>query len=147
MHHPGPPRFLAVGESTELAPRDPDPSGTYTWRIDDAPDGSHAALGDAPVETFSPDVPGVFTVALDAPDGTHELTIRAFPAELAIDETVAQPTTSGLSGASGYSGRSGMSGYSGRSGSGVGSGRGRVEPGEARPRLTLVGERDGDDRR
>lgn len=145
MHHPGSPRFLAVGESTELAPRDPDPSGTYTWRIDDAPDGSHAVLGDGPVETFAPDVPGVYTVALAAPDGTHELTIRVFPTELAIDDDVAQPTTSGVSGASGRSGRSGLSGYSGRSGSGVGSGLGRPEPGEARPRLTLEGEREGEE--
>ena len=145
MHHPGPPRFLAVGESTELAPRDPDPAGTYTWRIDDAPDESHAVLGDDPVETFVPDVPGVYTVALAAPDGEHELTIRAFPAGLAIADGAAQPATSGLSGASGLSGRSGMSGLSGRSGSGVGSGRGRLEPGEARPRLTLAGARDGDE--
>ncbi|WP_210408940.1 alpha-amylase family glycosyl hydrolase [Halorhabdus rudnickae] len=144
MHHPGPPRFLAVGESTELAPRDPDPSGTYTWRIEDAPDGSYAVLGDDPVETFVPDVPGVYTVALAAPDGTHELTLRVFPADMAIDEEVAQPATSGQSGASGISGRSGMSGYGERSGSGIGSGLGRPEPGEARPRLTLDAERDGD---
>ncbi|WP_211194944.1 alpha-amylase MalA [Halorhabdus amylolytica] len=141
MHHPGPPRFLAVGESTELAPRDPDPSGSYTWQIEDAPDESHAVLGDDPVESFVPDVPGVYTVTLDAPDGRHELTLRVFPAALAIDDETAQPATSGSSGASGISGQSGLSGYSGRSGSGVGSGRGRPEPGEARPRLTLTGER------
>ncbi len=142
MHHPGPPRFLAVGESTELAPRKPDPSGAYTWRIEAAPDGSHAVVGDDAVETFAPDIPGRYTVVLAAPDGEHELTIRTFPARMAIADETATPTN-GHSGASG-SRRSGRtSGAESRADSGVGSGRTPPEPGKARPRLTLEGEQDG----
>ncbi len=37
MHEPGPPRVTSVGRSVELAPRDPDPDGTYQWRLLDAP--------------------------------------------------------------------------------------------------------------
>ncbi|GAB7008614.1 alpha-amylase MalA [Halorubrum trueperi] len=80
MHHPGPPRFLATGETTELAPRDPDPDADYAWRVVDAPPGSDATVGDDPVTTFTPDVPGRFIVGLDAPDGDHLLTIRTFAA-------------------------------------------------------------------
>lgn len=109
MHHPGPPRFLHVGESIELAPRSPDVSGTYAWRVVDKPDGStvtvedgeersssgsqtqsgdraeqssassRAKPGDSAVVHFTPDVPGVYRVELTAPDGTHTQTIRAFP--------------------------------------------------------------------
>ncbi|ELZ62142.1 MULTISPECIES: alpha-amylase MalA [Halorubrum] len=80
MHHPGPPRFLATGERTELAPRDPDPDGRYAWRVADAPPGSEATVGDAPVTEFTPDVPGRYLLGLDAPDGDHLLTVRAFAA-------------------------------------------------------------------
>lgn len=141
VHHPGPPRFLAVGETQELAPRDPDSAATYTWSVVEAPDGSDATLGDEPVESFSPDRPGLYTVALEAPDGRHELTLRVFPSETAV---AAGGGVSGLSGQSGVSG-SGGSGVSGRSGSGVGSGREAEASGEGRPRLTLTGEREGDE--
>ena len=80
MHHPGPPRFLATGETTQLAPRDPDPEASYDWRIVNAPPNSDATVGDAPVTEFTPDVPGRFTLGLAAPDGDHLLTVRAFPA-------------------------------------------------------------------
>jgi len=80
MHHPGPPRFLATGERTELAPRDPNPDATYGWRVADAPPGSEATVGDDAVTEFTPDVPGRYLLGLDAPDGDHLLTVRAFPA-------------------------------------------------------------------
>ncbi|WP_160163618.1 hypothetical protein [Haloferax volcanii] len=37
MQHPGPPQFMAVGESVQLAPRDPDPDADYSWRVRSAP--------------------------------------------------------------------------------------------------------------
>mgnify|MGYP006274143475 CR=1 FL=1 len=80
MHHPGPPRFLATGERTELAPRDPDPDAAYAWRVADAPPESDATVGDDAVTEFTPDVPGRYLIGLDAPDGDHLLTVRAFPA-------------------------------------------------------------------
>ncbi|SDG06398.1 Glycosidase [Halorubrum xinjiangense] len=80
MHHPGPPRFLATGERTELAPRDPNPDAQYAWRVADAPPESEATVGDGPVTEFTPDVPGRYLLGLDAPDGDHLLTVRAFPA-------------------------------------------------------------------
>ena len=80
MYHPGPPRFLATGERTELAPRDPNPDATYAWRVADAPPGSEATVGDESVTEFTPDVPGRYLLGLDAPDGDHLLTVRAFPA-------------------------------------------------------------------
>ncbi|MDZ5811678.1 alpha-amylase MalA [Halorubrum sp. AD140] len=78
MHHPGPPRFLSTGETTELAPRDPDPAASYAWRVADAPPESEATVGDDPVTSFTPDVPGRYRIGLDAPDGDHLLTVRAF---------------------------------------------------------------------
>ncbi|GAA0532879.1 alpha-amylase MalA [Halorubrum ejinorense] len=83
MHHPGPPRFLATGETTELAPRDPDPDGEYAWRVADAPPESESTVGDSPVTQFTPDVPGRYLIGLDAPDGDHLLTVRAFAASYA----------------------------------------------------------------
>jgi glycosidase len=80
MHHPGPPRFLSTGETTQLAPRDPDPNAEYTWRVVDAPADSEATVGEQAVTTFTPDVPGRYRIGLNAPDGDHLLTIRAFPA-------------------------------------------------------------------
>jgi len=79
MHHPGPPRFVAVGDAVELAPRDPDPEASYRWRVAAAPPDSTAAVGDAPVEHLTPDEAGTYVAELTAPDGVHELTIRAFP--------------------------------------------------------------------
>ncbi len=92
-HHPGPPRFVTVGERIgnpnghemetrdDLAPWNPDPTGEYEWAVIDAPDGSTAKPTDEPIAEFEPDVPGVYTLKLDAPDGRHELTVRAFPAD------------------------------------------------------------------
>ena len=81
MHHPGPPRFTSVGERVELAPRAPDPNGRYEWDLVESPRGSEVSLDDAPVVHLAPDVPGTYVAELDAPDGTHRLTIRAFPDE------------------------------------------------------------------
>ncbi|SNZ12752.1 Glycosidase [Natronoarchaeum philippinense] len=83
MHHPGPPRFAAVGDDVELAPRSPDTDASedYSWSVVEAPEGSEAALGDAAVEHLVPDEPGVYGVELDAPDGQHRLTVRAFAGE------------------------------------------------------------------
>ena len=80
MHHPGPPRFLSTGETTQLAPRDPDPSASYQWRVADAPPDSEATVGERSVTDFTPDVPGRYRIGLNAPDGDHLLTVRAFPA-------------------------------------------------------------------
>ncbi|GAA0668328.1 alpha-amylase family glycosyl hydrolase [Natronoarchaeum mannanilyticum] len=91
--HPGPPRFVAVSETIEdpngndqhdrdaLAPRNPDPDAEYSWSVADAPDGSDATVGADPVVSFDPDVPGAYTLELEAPDGRHELTVHAFPEE------------------------------------------------------------------
>lgn len=79
MHHPGPPRFTHVGESVELAPRNPDASSSFAWRVVDRPDESMVTVDDGAVVHLSPDVPGTYRVKLDAPEGTHTQTIRAFP--------------------------------------------------------------------
>ncbi|NKE37747.1 alpha-amylase [Natronococcus sp. JC468] len=99
MHHPGPPRFISVGESVELAPRNPIPDASYHWSVADAPAesgfdaddefpvGTPAGYPDSeseeggPVVHFHPDVSGTYVVELDAPDGTYELTVRVFPDE------------------------------------------------------------------
>lgn len=81
MHHPGPPRFTSVGDPVELAPRDPNPGRSYTWKITEKPLESTLELGSEPVVHFDPDVPGTYRVRLDTPDENHELTIRAFPDE------------------------------------------------------------------
>jgi glycosidase len=138
MHHPGPPRFTAVGNAVELAPRDPDPSATYRWRVAAAPTDSQASVGDEPVEWFVPDAAGRYRLELDAPDGTHTLTIRAFPADKAIAD-VGGASGSGVSG--GVSGsRQPVSG-SGGSGSARGSGG---DGSGGRPRVRLDGGREGD---
>ena len=149
MRHPGPPQFVAVGDTVQLAPRDPDPDATYRWSVAAAPLVSEATLGSDPVEEFAPDAPGRYTVRLDAPDGTHELTIRAFPSEYG-------PTGEGA----GTANRSGYSGLSGRSGSGrprrsggesgfvSGSGSGALgessEESSGRPRVRLDVTIEGD---
>ncbi|ELZ91976.1 alpha amylase / alpha-glucosidase [Haloferax mucosum ATCC BAA-1512] len=79
MHHPGPPRFATVGEPVELAPRTPDPDAAFRWRLIDSPDESTAALPNDPVVHLDADVPGVYVAELDAPDGTHRVTVRVFP--------------------------------------------------------------------
>jgi glycosidase len=116
-HHPGPPRFLQVGQRIvdpvfvdvehgfdrdNLAPsiagapeRDPDEydADAFTWSIAARPAGSEAGLASAPTPyddrdrydhglgntaEFEPDAPGTYVLELDAPDGTHELTVRVF---------------------------------------------------------------------
>ncbi|MWG36288.1 alpha-amylase family glycosyl hydrolase [Halomarina oriensis] len=81
MHHPGPPRFTTVGKSVELAPRNPpeDAGDAFRWRLTVAPESSDVLLDAGPVAHLAPDVPGTYRVELDAPDGTHRQTIRAFP--------------------------------------------------------------------
>ncbi len=78
MHYPAP-RFATVGESVELAPRQPDPGMAAEWRLVERPAASTATLGDGPVCHLEPDVPGVYRAELIVPDGTHEQVIRAFP--------------------------------------------------------------------
>ena len=96
MNHPGPPQFVEVGESVELAPRNPDPDGTYTWGLATAPEGSAATLGDDPVEQFVPDVPGTYVTTLSAPDGEHTLTVRAMSDDRPL--AVRASDTGGVSG-------------------------------------------------
>jgi len=143
MHHPGPPRFIAAGDEVELAPRDPDPTASYHWQLIQQPDGSAVTLGDDPVEHLVPDEPGTYVARLTAPDGEHELTIRAYPSSY---------SPSGGGQRSGMSGARSGSGFSGRSGpqrSGSGSGSGRTEATEAgaggRPRLTLEASIEDDE--
>ncbi|WP_144799566.1 alpha-amylase family glycosyl hydrolase [Halorubrum depositum] len=107
MHEPGPPRTTSVGESVELAPRSPDPDGTYEWAVRDAPAASAVDAGDgpraeseggrtgsppvlargatsrsdSPVVHLRPDAPGTYVLTLHAPDGTHRQRVRAFPDE------------------------------------------------------------------
>ena len=82
-HHPGPPRFVDVGDSVELAPRNPrsDVAGTVTWTLVDRPSESTATVGDDPVVHLDPDEPGSDHHELAAPDGIHEQTVRAFPSD------------------------------------------------------------------
>jgi len=150
MDHPGPPQFLAVGDSLQLAPRDPDPDADYEWTISEAPLASETAVGEEAVEEFVPDVPGRYTATLRTPTDRFDLTIRVFPSDR-------RPTGEG-SGA-GRSGYSGMSGYSGQSGSartfqsggvsGSGSGSGALGEsggeGEGRPRIRLDAEIEGEE--
>jgi len=145
MNHPGPPRFVAVGDAVQLAPRDPDPEATYRWTIADAPAASEAVVGDGPVEEFVPDVPGTYVVSLETADEAS-LTVRAFPADRRPTGEGAGPARtsgeSGYSGNSGYSGQSGSARSLGSGGvSGSGSGAGALgESGEhrgGRPRIRL----------
>ncbi|GAA0536697.1 alpha-amylase family glycosyl hydrolase [Halorubrum ejinorense] len=70
MYEPGPPRTTSVGESVELAPRAPDPEGTYRWRVRDAPAESALSAGDGPDRTASgPPSPAVASGADGAMDG------------------------------------------------------------------------------
>jgi len=78
MHHPGPPRFVTVGDDVELSPRRPDSDATFEWTLHTQPTDSEASVGDAAVEHLVPDEPGIYRLELDAPDDTHELTVRAF---------------------------------------------------------------------
>jgi glycosidase len=142
MQHPGPPRFLAVGESVQLAPRDPDPDATYEWWLRSTPVGSALELpeGTAVIE-FEPDSPGTYELRLETPERTHSLTVRAFA------HTHSPGHAEGRSGESGgAAGRSGVSGPQ-RSGDVHASGSGRraeAAPG-SRPRIQLRGAVEGDD--
>jgi glycosidase len=127
-YHPGPPRFVHVGEPIRdpvfvlgaddtgldadagvtvgardgLAPRLPelrrDPApydpGAFEWSVVASPAGSDGDVlsfatattgiprydaGLDHVAEFEADVPGRYVLGLDAPDGTHELTVHAFP--------------------------------------------------------------------
>ncbi|WP_255169917.1 alpha-amylase family glycosyl hydrolase [Natrononativus amylolyticus] len=79
MNEPGPPRFCAVGETVELAPRAPDSEATYAWTILETPDGSSLDPPSAPVWHLEPDVPGAYRLELEGPDGSDERLVRAFP--------------------------------------------------------------------
>ena len=141
---------MAVGDSLQLAPRDPDPEADYEWTISEAPLASEAEVGDEAVEAFVPDVPGRYMATLRTPSDRFDLTIRVFPSDR-------RPTGEG-SGA-GRSGMSGMSGYSGQSGSarpfqsggvsGSGSGSGALGEssgeGSGRPRIRLDAAIEGDE--
>ncbi|WP_264782960.1 alpha-amylase family glycosyl hydrolase [Haladaptatus sp. T7] len=81
MHSVAPPRFTTVGQSVELAPRDPDPDvdSEYSWTVEARPNGSSAVVSDDAVVHFAPDVPGLYRLRLTAPDGERERLVRAFP--------------------------------------------------------------------
>jgi len=136
---------VAVGDEVELAPRDPDPSATYAWRVATAPTGSAATLGDDPVEHFEPDVPGRYGIELSAPDGTHTLTVRAYPGYMGAsgsggghygrsgeEETEFETTPAGEE--EGESGESGVSGSARADDEAAPTGPG------GRPRLSLSSE-------
>jgi glycosidase len=135
---------MAVGETVQLAPRDPDPDAEYGWRIKSAPVASQFEIpDDEPVVDFTPDAAGTYVVELDAPDGSHELTVRAFPG--ALTPVGAGSGASGMSGMSGF--QSGSARPTGRSGgvSGSGSGAGSGGGGDGgRPRLQLHGDVEGE---
>ncbi|MDS0280538.1 alpha-amylase family glycosyl hydrolase [Haloarcula onubensis] len=78
--------------------RDPDEYGadTFTWSVASRPAGSAAAVQYTPTPyddrdrydhgthntaEFEPDAAGTYGLELDAPDGTHELTVRVFDAD------------------------------------------------------------------
>ncbi|WP_424006011.1 alpha-amylase MalA [Haloferax denitrificans] len=140
MQHPGPPQFMAVGESVQLAPRDPDPDADYSWRVRSAPVASSLELDeDTAVVQFTPDAAGRYVVELDAPDVTYTLTVRVFPGSY-LPAGSARSGASGMSGMSGYSGQSGSARPTGFSGgaSGSGSGAGDAQRGRGgRPRIRL----------
>lgn len=75
----GPPRFCAVGETVELAPRSPDPGESYDWSVLESPDDSDLEAAASPVWHLSPDVPGTYRIGLDGPDGRVEQVLRAYP--------------------------------------------------------------------
>ncbi|ELZ95476.1 alpha amylase [Haloferax sulfurifontis ATCC BAA-897] len=131
---------MAVGESVQLAPRDPDPDADYSWRVRSAPVASSLELDeDTAVVQFTPDAAGRYVVELDAPDVTYTLTVRVFPGSYLPAGSV-RSGASGMSGMSGYSGQSGSARPTGSSGgaSGSGSGAGDAQRGRGgRPRIRL----------
>jgi len=142
MQHPGPPRFLAVGESVQLAPRDPDPEATYDWWIRGAPALSTLELPDrTPVVEFEPDAAGTYELRLETPDRTHTLTVRAFA------DVRFPGQADGKSGVSGGSEGQPGAGGPGRSGdeSVSGTGQGTERPAGDRPRVQLRGAVEGEE--
>ena len=81
MDAPGPPRFVAVGEQIELAPRNPDPHETYRWQLIEAPDKASLTVEDSPVIEVSPEAPGTYRFELQTPDETYVQTVRVYPSE------------------------------------------------------------------
>jgi len=142
MQHPGPPRFLAVGESVQLAPRDPDPEATYNWWIRSAPAVSTLELPEqTPVIEFQPDVAGTYELRLETPERTHSLTVRAF-ADIRFPGQ-----GGGESGGRGGSGGRGEQAGADWSDDTPNSGSRRVDQGAPgdRPRLQLRGAVKGDE--
>jgi glycosidase len=142
MQHPGPPRFLAVGESVQLAPRDPDPAATYDWWIHSAPSVSTLELPTrTPVIEFDPDAAGTYELRLETPDRTHTLTVRAF-----ADVRVPGHDAARSGGTGGSGGRSDST-EADRSDDEPDSRSGRAADGVAgeRPRLQLRGVIEGDE--
>jgi len=119
-HHPGPPRFMQVGQRIvdpvfvdaehgfdrdNLAPtvagapeRDPEnyDADAFTWSVASRPVGSNATVqytltpyddcdrydhGQHSTAEFEPDVAGTYVLELDAPDGSHEVTIHVFDSD------------------------------------------------------------------
>ncbi len=78
-HHPGPPRFVPVGDTAQLAPRDPDPETPYRWELRDAPADSRVTVGAKPIVEVTPDVAGQYRFSCTTPTATHELVLRALP--------------------------------------------------------------------
>ena len=143
MHHPGPPKFLAVGESVQLAPRDPDPAATYDWWIRSAPAVSTLGLPEeTPVIQFAPDAAGTYRLGLETPEGRHFLTVRAFSADRAT------PAPDGTSGGSGGDDSDAEPAVLGGSGDASTAGYGNVAddgPSVDRPRIHLRGAIQGDE--
>ncbi|ERG94727.1 alpha-amylase MalA [Haloquadratum walsbyi] len=144
MQHPGPPRFMAVGESLQLSPRDPDPEVSYQWHVKRAPASSTIELpSENAVIEFTPDTPGTFQIGLETPANNHSLTVRVFPGSLA-------PVTAaeGVSGSGAVSGRqSGSARPVTKSGGVSGSGSGIRDDtvNRGRPRIQLHGDIEGDE--
>jgi glycosidase len=144
MQHPGPPRFIAVGESLQLSPRDPDPEVSYQWHIERAPESSTVELpSEDPVVEFTPDTPGTFQVGVETPANNYSLTIRVFPGSLA--PVTAPGSESGSGGVSGHQSGSArpVARSAGVSGSGSGIRDDTVERG--RPRIQLQGDIEEDE--
>ena len=97
MHHPGPPRFAAVGDEIELAPRGPDPdrAAAYGWTLVDAPTAATATVGDGAVVAFEPDAAGLYRLRHDTPGESHTLTVRVFGADRQPGETGTRQQYSG----------------------------------------------------
>ncbi|QLC34966.1 alpha-amylase (plasmid) [Halarchaeum sp. CBA1220] len=131
MDHVGPPRFVSVGDTVELAPWDPDPAASYRWSLERAPADAAVTLTDRPVQQVDVETPGTYVFALDAPSGTHHQTVRCFSAS-GERGTRAPP---GASGGARDAPGDGDAGYP------------HAERGDARgrPRVRLDGHREGDE--